>query len=478
MKLSLLFIILLVTSCSSINHKQIQEFRELVTQRKFKEARLLSHSKTFYNDKQSKLLNLIERGLAEHFDAKYLMSSKTFEEAKTLGNKLFTVSISKKVKSMITDDTADNYYPSMMVQSQIRFYLALNYFLLSSQKKIFLHPQDEKKGLITKKIGNKKRRKFLLQARATLMEWDSLLKNFISQFKGKPVFKNDLSHKLLGAIIHEKVGTTLDKNIASKLLDEAKKLLNQNYAMFDFYNKKHLKYNQDFSKLHTLKRSEFIKNYTGPTKHYQNLISYIKQQKKRIKSKKKENLTIVLQYGIVPPKTQSITFVPLPVTKGLTMTHTNIKLPEIRRKKHIYDFAIEVDGKTIPMVTMNPISTVVYKEFQDELPSIKAKTITRFITKQLTSATASAASQKANNDSSGALAILSIVSSISQALEEADTRQWSILPHEVRLVRAHLSQGKHELSLLYMQDGNEVMRKKIGNISIPKKGSKIINFKI
>ncbi|MBT6325985.1 MAG: hypothetical protein HOJ35_08445, partial [Bdellovibrionales bacterium] len=137
-----------------------------------------------------------------------------------------------------------------------------------------------------------------------------------------------------------------------------------------------------------------------------------------------------------------------------------------------------VDGKTIPMVTMNPISTIVYKEFQDELPGIKAKTITRFITKQLTSAAASAASQRSNNDSAGALAILSVVSSISQAMEEADTRQWSILPHEVKLVRAHLNQGKHELNLIYMQDGNEVMRKKIGNISIPKKGSKVINLKI
>ncbi|MBT6324714.1 MAG: hypothetical protein HOJ35_01995, partial [Bdellovibrionales bacterium] len=350
MKLRILFIILIATSCSSINRKQIQQFRELVTQRKFTEARLLSHGQNFYSDKQSKLLNLIERGLAEHFDAKYFMSSKTFEEAKELGNKLFTVSISKKVKSIITDDTADNYYPSMMAQSQIRFYLALNYFLLSSQKEIFLQPEEEEedKGLITKKIGHKKRRKFLMQSRATLMEWDSLLKNFISQFKGKPVFKNDLSHKLLGAIVHEKVGTTLDKNIASKLLDAAKKLLNQNYAMFDFYNKKHAKYNKDFSKLHTLKKSEFIKDYTGPTKHYHKLISYIKKQKKRLKSKKKENLTIVLQYGIVPPKTQSVTFVPLPVTKGLTLSHTNIKLPDIRRKKHIYDFAIEVDGKTIP----------------------------------------------------------------------------------------------------------------------------------
>ncbi|MBT3982342.1 MAG: hypothetical protein HOE90_13370 [Bacteriovoracaceae bacterium] len=492
----LLWVLLItqVVSCSSVGRKQTAKFRQLVKTGQYKAASKMAHGEKFHSSKKSALLRLIETGLVDHFAGYHHLSAQTFEKARELGNKLFTVSISKKIKTVIVDDTSDNYYPSMMVQSQIRFYLALNYYLVSTQKNYLAQAVNDKKDeseqdwqdkLVATELSDVDRKNYLMKSRAILLEWDSLIKNFLSQFKGDPVFKNDMSHKLLGAIIHESVGTNIDRTIAKNLLLDAKKLLNRNYAMYDYFNLNNKKYISDFDTLHNLKESEFKKNYIAPTSRYHQLISYVDQQVKRLKSKKnRSNFSLILQYGMVPAKVQNVTYVPLPVTTGLSMSYTNIKLPKITRKNHLYDFSLEIQKKgsekkeLIPLVTMNPISSIVYREFTEELPGIQAKTIARFVTKQVAAAASGVAATNTKGGVAAGFAVLSLASTISQAVEQADTRQWSILPHEALLGRTYLDSGEYLVHLISMKNGKELHRKLIKVATINSETSNVLNIKI
>jgi len=75
----------------------------------------------------------MERGLLQHFKGDYDQSWQTLEEARTLAEKLYTVSLSKKAEKAILNDTFDLYYGEVYERSMIYFYLSLN-SLLQYQK--------------------------------------------------------------------------------------------------------------------------------------------------------------------------------------------------------------------------------------------------------------------------------------------------------------------------------------------------------
>src|SRR5690606_37876801 len=108
--------------------------------------------------------------------------------------------------------------------------------------------------------------------------WDSLLSRYTEESLGEDVYKTDLMAKLLGAFIHEEIGTNAEKQIARQLYNDAKDVLFKYYNLYPSFNKKYKKFADDYKKLPKLSRKKIEKEYIEPTDYAKNLSAFIQER--------------------------------------------------------------------------------------------------------------------------------------------------------------------------------------------------------
>jgi hypothetical protein len=217
----------------------------------------------------------MERGLIYHYDKKYRLSSKLLTKAKDLHQKFYTISLEKKLQTLITNETSDNFYGEVYERSMIHFYLALNHFLLYQRGFEFI-PKKKGKPLKKRQFNENEKNVKLRSAAAEVRAWDSFLNSQQESRRGKSVFKNDMLAKTFGAFIHEITGEHNELQTALQLYKDAKVLLYKNYNSYKTFNKKFKKFKSDFSKLPGLsKNNNFEDTYIKKTKFSKQLISFL-----------------------------------------------------------------------------------------------------------------------------------------------------------------------------------------------------------
>ena len=92
----LVFSLVLLAGCSS-NHKAILKYREMVQKKDYKSALEMMKGDSIYKDEQSRLLKFLELGTLHLYSGEYFQALQYFDRARDLSDKLFTVSISKKI---------------------------------------------------------------------------------------------------------------------------------------------------------------------------------------------------------------------------------------------------------------------------------------------------------------------------------------------------------------------------------------------
>jgi hypothetical protein len=332
-----LFILLILASCATGGRKDREALRGLVAKGQYNDA--LKHIKAsrFFQNKDTKLLKHYEKGLIFHLMGSYYQSILELEKAKELGKKLYTVSLSKKAKTLVTNESYDIYYGTKYEQSLVHFYLALNHYLLYQKGEYESYTKliKKEKPLVVKKkaLSKQEKRNELYKARAEIVAWDSLLTTWRNERSGRKIYKNDLMAKVFGGYIHETIDTINDRNIALQLYKDANKLLFQNYNSYKTFNKSHIKFNKNFSKLPSMSKSKVESEYISKTKYQSELGEYLTKKililtkkirprdfKKQVRilkpsksilkevknnNKKPHNVALVLQKGFIPKKVAS-----------------------------------------------------------------------------------------------------------------------------------------------------------------------------
>ncbi len=100
---------LFLMSCAGIDREAHINYRIYFKQGKYKEAIELLKSSSLAKDKETKLMFLMDLGMGYYQYGDYLKAIDTFQAAKNLSQELYTISISKKAKSIVTNDYADDY---------------------------------------------------------------------------------------------------------------------------------------------------------------------------------------------------------------------------------------------------------------------------------------------------------------------------------------------------------------------------------
>lgn len=323
---------LFLFSCASGGKKERNQVRQLLKTSQFDQAISIIENSKVYKDKDNRLLLLMEKGLLLHAGKKYYQSSQVLEEARELGRKLYTTSISNKVQKLIANDNYDIYYGERYEISLIHFYQALNHLLISKQGFYEAHSVKEGKEGVRqipeRKLTPNEIRQRQMSARAEVLAWDSFLKNLKTTRKGQSVFKNDLLAKTFGAYVHEMIGTPTDLQIALQLYKDCHKLLVRSYGAYKSYNGSFKEYNENYSKFASLGERKVKASFINETAYQKKLKNYlnerivdlslqirprsIKKIKKRygitkalikkVKSNRNPNVTIIFQRGIIPKK--------------------------------------------------------------------------------------------------------------------------------------------------------------------------------
>jgi hypothetical protein len=274
-----LALVFLLMSCGNSGLKERDKYRNLIKQGKVKEAIQFVEENDFFNEEDNALLKNLELGMGHHLAGNYYQSTKYLDKAKQIHQKLFTVSLSKKAGSLVTNENFDVYYGYTYERSLIHFYLSLNHFLTYQKGYYEAYTAKDKDGnkkeVAKKELSITEKQTELQGARAELLGWDTYLKDQANQKKGRSVFKVDLLAKTYGGFIHEAIGTSSDLQIALRLYKDAKLFLFRNYNAYSTFNKVNKKFRKDYKKLPKMKEDEVKKKYVKQTPFQKNLKEFL-----------------------------------------------------------------------------------------------------------------------------------------------------------------------------------------------------------
>jgi len=261
--IKVILILIFVVGCASKpNNMGLVEVKKLLKQNKVLEAEKLLSTDKELNEKKNKLLLVLNQGSLFHFKKDYLNASVKFQDALELIQKLYTKKISKKLKTLITNERADIYYGEKFEHSMVYYYLSIEYYLLLQQF-------ENKNNIKANEYKNK--------LRATLRGWDVFLNKLRIDRAGETIFKRDMNQHLVGAALHQALGSREDLQIAIVLYENAFNVLRKSYNSYPSFNEKWKEYISKYSKLRKLSKKEFRK-YVVMTKAQSNLKKYIKHR--------------------------------------------------------------------------------------------------------------------------------------------------------------------------------------------------------
>jgi hypothetical protein len=501
---SLFISLVLLVSCSLGGRDERYEFKNFYVTGAYDQGLLYLEKAKFYNEKDERLLYLVEKGTLLHSKGDYENALIIFDEAQKLINEMYTIRVSKKLQKGILNDNYDAFYGEIYERSMVYFYSALDAILLFEKNK---------------------NRDNLFKARANILAWDSFLNSMKEDRLGESVYKNDLLLKILGAKIHQIVNTREDLQISIQLYKDGKDILLKNYNSYETFNKKANEFKKDFSKLASLSIEEVKKKYIEETPFQKKLSDYLDEN---IKAKKVKNITIILQNGIIPEKTpEKVHFglealskepaISMYVASVLGLVPANggsfnqfsggVATAQVGMKLFSFGFELPIvqsspitKSKTLivsqtgadqkvkeilrkDFILVNPMGELAKEAVGESSTVIYSRIGARLATKHLAAIFASFATFKAlgggtKNETIFAknVAVLqyAAASRVIEESEKADTRFWSTLPEVISIVDIDLAVGNYVLSL---QNEGENEKSLLGKIEITSANeNKIVSF--
>jgi tetratricopeptide (TPR) repeat protein len=479
--------LVLITGCAG-NQKAIIKYRELVQKKDYKSALDVMKGDSIYTDEESRLLKYLELGTLHLYSGEYYQALQNFDKAHDLSDKLFTVSISKKLAGALGNQSADNYYGERYERSLIRYYTILAHYNLyeKGSYEAFTEEIRDAKGKVisTRKVepvilDESKKRFHLTAAKSVLIEWNSILDDFKKTSAGEVTYKDDLLAKFVGAVLHEKADNSSDKQIALGLYKESKNTIFRYYNSYQSFNTKFKDFNNDYKKLAEMDTGLVQKNYVATTPLSSALLSYSDEQIKGMNNGERDNVYLVWHEGLISSK--EIKKYDFPVGLQSAKVTVGTATDFIGFSKHALVIVDQVIPKiqfempTIPYrannedlklvvkkagnivaeksgLLVDPLSEMAYYTMDSEATSNLVKVGTRVAAKHLAALGGAYLTYKNLKASMGdGFALISGTAAYNLAsrgiaeTERADLRSWMTLPNQVRMNSFKLAPGEYEL---------------------------------
>ena len=506
-KLNTLFLLIVVflTGCAG-NQKAILKYRDFVQKKDYKSALEIMKGDSIYKDQESRLLKYLELGTLHLYSGEYYQALQYFDKAHDLSDKLFTVSISKKVAGVIGNQSADNYYGERYERSLIRYYTILAHYNLYEKGVYEAYTEEirDEKGKVTSTkpiaavtLDESKKRFHLTAAKATLIEWNSILEDFKKTTGGEVTYKDDLLAKFVGAVLHEKAESSADRQIALGLYKESKDTVFRYYNSYQSFNTKYKDFNSDYKTLPGLKTEVVLQKYVGSTPLSLAVQNYSDEQIKTMNKGPRDNVYLVWHEGTIASKEikkyefpvglqatavavgTGMDFVSFSrhalVIVGATIPKIEFEMPAIPYRLNNEDYKLVVKKAGAVVVEksgllVDPLSEMAFYTLDSHATGDLVKVGTRVAAKHLTALGAAYLTYKNIKEKMGdGIALMSGVAAYNLAAkgiaetERADLRSWLTLPNQVRMNSFKLDPGEYEL---YSLNANSKVENLVGRFSV------------
>jgi hypothetical protein len=355
---------------------------------------------------------------------------------------LYTKSISKQVASFLISDNTVPYRGEDFERAMVNLFMALNYVGLGkwedavvegrkvdSKLNLINSQYEEGKGNVYKEDG------FIRFLMGALYELEGEINDaFISYRKAEAVYRTEYLPNY---------GVSPPTILVEDLLTSA-------HAM-DFHEE----------------MAEIKKEYPN--------VTFIDSARK----KEMAEVYFIHYNGLAPEKVEKRFLVPMPdgfvvkiaypkfVKRSYRISHGEITLTNLGSGRS-YRF---------PTVLMEDIASIAVLNLENRINRIKAKAIARATTKYLASKGLSKVAEKEGGKLLGFVVQVS-ASIASVATEQADVRQWRLLPAEIRVGRSVIPPGEYRGRIRFVGSGGIVVSsREIAPFSLKKKGERFFIYR-
>lgn len=506
-----LLFLLVLGGCASWDRDEMKSYREAFAASDYMKASKLLNKSSLKKDKKSVLLWHLEKGTVDLSQGNEDSAIKHFQQALEEIDRLYTISVSQEVKSLLLDNNGNVFEGERYERSYAHYFLARSYYSR------YL------------KMGNKLD---LNGARAAILAWDTFFTEFqrSSGSRGS-LYTTDLMLKVFGAQIHEVSQIRSDKQISLQLYKDAHYILNTQGGIFSIFNEKNVEYIDAFSKKKKADPKLYVK-----TSLYEDLNDFLqfkilaltkevrgyefekeakslnaKQDIVKKASQGSGNVVLVFEEGFVPQKVAKVfnfgikgamdavddpkakAFIKTVGTEAIAAFAMNklgmsptsaggagsfifahnvtkfavqeaavqFELPIIEQVsplKRLQLFVLDEKGKVlesnpIPVITEN--GNIARLVLEEDAVYNYVKVGTRVAIKHIVAIVSAMQLYRTLNKGgsneffakTAAMGAYVAASKGIASMEKADTRHWTTLPHSVRISELHLKPGNYQLGI-------------------------------
>ena len=438
-RMSLSFLLLgifLFPSCApSIKHyPQINQY--LLSQDYDSAYKLVQEKKKTYA-KRNAVLYYLDEGMISHLATRYNDSNQSLSRAESLMEELYTKSISKAVASFLISDNTIPYRGEDFEMAMVNLFMALNYVGMGNWEGALVE---------ARKVDNKL----------------SVINSKYEEGK-KNVYKEDGFIRFLMGALYEAEGEINDAFISYRKAEE-------------------------------IYGSAYLPNYgvRPPTFLIANLLTSahamgFQEEKAEIQRKYPDVTSIgsadkmemaeifFIHYnGLGPEKVEKYFRFTMPDKYVAKIAYPEFRKRGYRVSRGEITLRNQGSGRSyrFPTVLMENITAIAITNLKNRINRIKAKAIARATTKYLASKGAEMIARDQGGELVGLLVKLT-ANIASVATEQADVRQWRLLPAEIRVGRTVIPAGEYSGKIDFVDSGGYVISsREIARFSVKKGGKR------
>ena len=390
-------------------------------------------------DGKNRLLYFLERGMLLHVDGQYRESNAAFEDAKRVGDELYTLSLSNEGFSLMTNDYALDYAGENFERTLIHLFAALNYVQLGEPDAALVE---------VRQVGDYLRE----------LQIDSMNQN---------VYQEDAFARYLSALLFESSGEFNSAFIDYKKAASAYLAYSSDYAVSRpdslMTNAERVAIRlgswaqNDLHDLGSGAAPRILPVGAGEivVLHYNGLSPIKDQDRYTIPFSEAWLLAGAVQAAFHGNNQTEINHAIAIASQMSGVDVVSVTFPKfvdrpyaIARMKPTAAGALEISRPEL----VEDIGAIAEKDLADRIVRIRARTIARAAIKYALQKGAEEAARQAGGEYAGLIqAVIQIAGNVGRyASEQADKRVWSTLPDQIWMSSVVLPEGTHDLSVDFL----------------------------
>ena len=431
LKLLSLSLLTVLFGCASTSH-YIQIENKIQTNDYEDALSVIEQSKGAYGDNNA-VLYWMDKGIILHFAGKYEESNDVLAKAELKIEELYTKSITGEIGAMFTNDLTLPYEGEDFEKVMVNLFMAMNYIYLNKSEDALVE---------IRKIDNK-------------------LNIYNSKYEKKNLYNADAFGRYLSGILYD----------INREINDAFISYRDAYEVFETYQSNYgIPIPNPLMK--DILRVTDALNFSEEHETYFKKSPNLKWIPEKELKNKGEFILFIMQ-GFAPKKEEYTIRVAVPDEKTGVPHYVKLAFPKFVPRPTDIGYSrvtLHPTEETKDTFLVENITAIAKRNLEDRIDRIYAKTLIRVAAKTIGT---EIARKKASDSSKGLGTVVGLASIVyAEASEQADIRNWRLLPAEIYMARIPVEPGTYDIEIAFLSNSGYTINKKYITKAEVKKGEK------